>query len=549
MNLLLDSAIKVSLVMLLALAATGLWRTRPAALRHWVLSMAIVAAALTPLLVGVTPAWGLRPRAVVSDRLIGSPSSSRPSPRDAPLAPDTRAISSPASPPEISPMRLVKWAWLAGLAMSLAMLCLGLCRMAWLSMGSARIVDGPWMDAARRIASDYKLRRIPRLLVGRHPALLVTWGVVAPSVMLPRSAPAWPAERIRVVLAHEFAHIQRRDWATHMLAELLRAAYWFNPLVWIACRRLREESEYACDDAVLNLGVAGSDYATHLVELARSFRQSRPLWLPAPAIAGPSHLERRIHVMLNTRLNRAPVGRHVRAAIAVMLFGLAATIAGAQTLLATVSGSIMDQVGRAIPDATVTMTNAQTQAKHELHADGNGRFTLGELPAGDYELEARIPGFATSQGTITLSPGQTLQRDISLQVGTVSETITVSGRADGADDASSPHVTTAAPRTVPAMPCGTSAAGGNIRAPLKLRDVKPRYSQALRDAGVQGTVVLTGWIGTDGLVKDLQVAAPVDAGLASAAMDAVSQWRFSPTLLDCQPIDVRLTTRITFVRE
>jgi len=546
MNLLLDSTIKVSLVMLFALAAAAMWRRRPAAVRHWVLSVAIVAAALTPLLVVVAPAWSIRPRMVVSDRLIASTSPSLTAPGEARRSASTTPLSPSTLAPAITAARLIEWAWLAGFAMSVAVLGLGLGRMAWLAADSTEVVDGPWMEAAERLASAYKLRRVPRLLISRHSALLVTWGVVAPSVMLPRSAPAWPAQRIHVVLAHEFAHIQRRDWVTHMIAELLRAAYWFNPLVWIACRQLRQESEYACDDAVLNRGVAGSDYATHLVELARSFRQSRPLWLPAPAIAGPSQLERRIRTMLNTRVDRAPVGRSSRAAIAVILIGLTVAIAGAQTLLATVSGSIMDPVGHAIPGATVTMTNTQTQARHDLRADGAGRFTLGGLPAGDYLLEARIPGFATSQGTITLTAGQTLQRDIALQVGTISETITVSGRAGDPDAADRPRTATAE-FTAPA--CNASPAGGDIRPPLKLRDVRPLYPQDLRNAGIQGTVVLTGRISTDGLVNDLQVVAPVDAGLASAAMDAVSQWRFSPTLLDCVPIEVGITTRITFVRE
>jgi TonB family protein len=181
-----------------------------------------------------------------------------------------------------------------------------------------------------------------------------------------------------------------------------------------------------------------------------------------------------------------------------------------------------------------------------LRADETGRFTLGGLPPGDYLLEARIPGFATSQGSIALSAGQTLQRDIALQVGTISETVTVSGRAGDPDTGNAPR-TTSAEYTAPA--CTASAAGGNIRPPLKLRDVRPRYSQDLRDAGIQGTVVLTGRISTDGLVKGLQVAAPVDAGLANAAIDAVSQWRFSPTLLDCVPLEIGITTRITFVRE
>ena len=134
-----------------------------------------------------------------------------------------------------------------------------------------------WSDVSRRLSRDYGLRRPVLLLQGEHPTLLGTWGLRQAKMILPREAREWPADRVRIVLGHELAHIQRRDWLVQLAAELLRAVYWFNPLVWIACRRLRQESEQACDDAVLRLGVEGRDYATHLLDVARrSPPASRP---------------------------------------------------------------------------------------------------------------------------------------------------------------------------------------------------------------------------------------------------------------------------------
>ena len=46
-------------------------------------------------------------------------------------------------------------------------------------------------------------------------------------------------ERIRVVLSHELAHVRRNDWAVHIAADVVRRLYWFQPLMWIACRQLR----------------------------------------------------------------------------------------------------------------------------------------------------------------------------------------------------------------------------------------------------------------------------------------------------------------------
>lgn len=120
-------------------------------------------------------------------------------------------------------------------------------------------------------------------------------------VLLPSGAAAWPDERIRVVVAHELAHVRRCDWLVLIGAELLRSVYWFNLLLWVACARLRHESERACDDAVLRLGIGGTSYAAHLLDLARAFAAHRRVWLPAAAIARPSRLERRIAAMFTRK--------------------------------------------------------------------------------------------------------------------------------------------------------------------------------------------------------------------------------------------------------
>jgi beta-lactamase regulating signal transducer with metallopeptidase domain len=89
--------------------------------------------------------------------------------------------------------------------------------------------------------------------------------------VIPAGAEAWSAERIGVVLAHECAHIHRGDWAVQIAAELLRRLL-VQSLLWLVCRRLRDESERACDDAVLAQGTDATVYAGHLVELARGLQ-------------------------------------------------------------------------------------------------------------------------------------------------------------------------------------------------------------------------------------------------------------------------------------
>jgi hypothetical protein len=165
---------------------------------------------------------------------------------------------------------------------------------------------------------------------------------------------------------------------------VLRALHWFNPLVWVACRHLRRESERACDDVVLRHGVEGSAYATQLIDIARSFGRHRIVWLPAPAMARATSLERRVAAMLNPAINRGPVTNRARiatiAAASILTASLAGFGASAQTF-GSVSGSVVDATNRPIAGATLVLTGAPNQAKHELRSD-----------AGDISSSSACPG-------------------------------------------------------------------------------------------------------------------------------------------------------------
>ena len=103
------------------------------------------------------------------------------------------------------------------------------------------------------------------------PTLMpVTAGILAPVVILPEGSEEWDNERCRAVLMHELAHVRRRDLVFHIVSRIACAVYWFNPLVWYAARKLRSESERACDDLVLNRGAHASAYADHLLQIVRA---------------------------------------------------------------------------------------------------------------------------------------------------------------------------------------------------------------------------------------------------------------------------------------
>ncbi len=282
MSLLLVTAVKASIILLAALAAVGLLAKQSAAMRHWMLATAIACALLVPVLAFVVPSWRV-PSVRVPDPQVDSRvevSVTAVTPSDPNVEP-RRNVPAPPTGAGIGPVLLT--AWIAGTALALGVLLVGLARLAAIAASARPVGSGRCADLAQEVASEYGLRRPVRLLYGDHPALLVTWGLARPTVILPEAARTWPDDRLRVVLCHELAHIRRGDWGTQLAAELLRAAYWFNPFAWIACRRLRQESEQACDDAVLNAGVAGPAYAE---PPARS--RPRLLGPPRRVVAGPS---------------------------------------------------------------------------------------------------------------------------------------------------------------------------------------------------------------------------------------------------------------------
>lgn len=561
MTVILDATLKVSLVLIAGLTIAAALRTRSAALRHWVLTVTILAAISVPVLELIVPAWNLKtpvpaaiPRAGDSSAV---PLGAGP---EMPEFSEAIAVAGRAQPAPRTSQLLLTWVWLAGAAASLLVLLAGLTRLGWIASRAERVRHATWLRIADEIGRDYAISRPITLLVSSHPSLLVTWGLLQPKVLIPRAALNWDVDRIRVVLSHELAHIRRGDWIAQIAGEVLRAAYWFNPVLWIACARLRFESEQACDDEVLSGGIDGPDYATHLLELARALKADAAPRLPAPAVARSSSLERRIRAMLDARLTRKPTTRAVRLLTGAMLFAFAAAVAAAQTGPVKLSGIVYDQSGAPVPDAAVVLTHPQSQAKHEVKSNATGYFEFVPLPADDYVLAAGMPGFKKAEMPVTLA-GRAVQRDVTLALGSLTETITVVGGPSGGVAGGIQGGVPGGVRQTPSTQvrdlersafkrdleqCAPSSTGGRVRPPRKIKDVKPVYSDSLLAAGVAGTVVLSATIGTDGMVKSVDVVRSVHPELDAAAVDAVKQWQFDGTLLNCVPSEVSMNVSINF---
>ncbi len=596
MTLLAAGAVDASVVLALGLTAAALLRRRCAAWRHWVLAITIVCAAAAPALELLVPAFDLPLPAWSTPAMTsGLAWSTRPRPvaSGSPAVPENRATAGLL--PRLPDIRAaVAAVWLAGVLIGLSTLVVGLWRLARVGREARAVTDGSWSRIADEAVLWHGVRRPVLLLHGMHPALVATWGLRRPRVLLPMGAHAWSDERLRIVLFHEIAHVRRADWALLIAAAVLRCVYWFNPLAWIAERRLRHASEHACDDAVLEAGVSGADYATHLLALANDTVRLSHRWTPAAAMAHPSTLEERILAMLNATTDRQPLSASVRAlttaAVAAATLAIAGaavsattgdagTVAGAgaaktpiageaaavratgaaaaQSGPGVITGTLFDQLGGLLPGADVALMHEATGGSYAASTDATGSFEFRGLPTGEYALSTRLPGFSTVRTVIDVADGDVISRSLTLPVGSLEETITVTGERGFTGGATPERPRATEPRgarfaSAPPRPRTTAVftggIGGQITAPRQLRKANPVYPASAQAGGVTGNVVLVGRIGIDGYLVDLREAKEGDAPaeLVEAATDAVRQWAYSPTLLNGVPVEVNVTMNIWF---
>ncbi|MCC6164057.1 MAG: TonB family protein [Acidobacteria bacterium] len=173
----------------------------------------------------------------------------------------------------------------------------------------------------------------------------------------------------------------------------------------------------------------------------------------------------------------------------------------------------------------------------EATTDAEGRFFFAGVDDGRYALAASVPGFVPVSQTIQFAQLADWTRIVTLQVDAIKETLAVKAkRGSGA----------VAPASGPIR----VRVGGHIKPPRRTHDVSPVYPDAARDAGYEGTVSIDAVIARDGAVIASRVTSPdVHPALATAAPGAVRQWRFSPTLLNRNPIEVVMTVSVAFTLE
>jgi TonB family protein len=244
--------------------------------------------------------------------------------------------------------------------------------------------------------------------------------------------------------------------------------------------------------------------------------------------------------MLNPALDRRSPSRRVRVVTVALLLLVAAAAAvrvAAQVAgPAALEGYVYDSSGAVLPGVEMGLVNEQG-IKWSTPTDGTGRFEFAPVGAGKYVLEAVVPGFKTFKQDIVLEREKDWNKVITLEVGTLEETIRVTARR--------PRTPTAAP--APVTSTGRVRVGGNIKAPAKVFNMAPIYPPSMQAAGLEGVVKLDVLIGADGSVVSVKLAnAQVHPEFAASAATAVKQWKFTPTLLNFRPVEVEMTASISF---
>jgi hypothetical protein len=385
--LLVDSAVKGTVLLVLAAVAAMILRRDSAATRHLVWLLAIVAMLVVPLLSAILPQWRVLPAwmshstklavvdvsppsiAVPSTSVIESRQIAEPSEVERPAATAFQpAVVPPVaqSPPVTSaaaPMPTVGiWNWINALplvwAIGFSVLILRLSAARWMLWNSERLATVIWRSAcgigfqpaddretttgrleAYPIADDPIVKAMAavclQLGIGRPITLLihpdktipVVWGILRCRLMLPAAARQWSDEQLQSVLLHEMAHIKRRDTIVQLLAQVACALHWFNPLVWFAAWRLDVERERSCDDLVLASGIRPSAYAGHLLDVVTGLSPARRMQACGLAMARQSSLEGRLTAVLGRDLNRRGVSMALAGLALAIAVGIAVPIA------------------------------------------------------------------------------------------------------------------------------------------------------------------------------------------------------------------------------
>ena len=163
----------------------------------------------------------------------------------------------------------VVWGWLAGVTALLARFAGGCWRVHRLRVAALAETVSQWQSASERLAVRLRLDVAFRVVESGLVDAPGVIGWIRPVILLPVAVLAnLTPGQIEAILAHELAHIRRRDYAVNLLQTVAETLLFYHPAVWWVSARVREEREHCCDDAAVEVVGEPAAYAQALADLA-----------------------------------------------------------------------------------------------------------------------------------------------------------------------------------------------------------------------------------------------------------------------------------------
>ncbi|MDB6028424.1 MAG: antirepressor regulating drug resistance protein [Verrucomicrobiales bacterium] len=240
------------------------------------------------------------------------------------------------------PFDWIEWRgviWLTGSFLVLVPLLIGTLVVLRIRDRAEPVRDEAISALVEKSCQEFGIERPVELFSTTSITMPVTWGFRRHVILLPDLFHDWVPERQQLVLLHELAHIRRMDCLTQLIAWSVCSLFWFNPLTWLAVRRMRVERERACDDMVINQGIKPSHYAAHLLEIAQGAYGMTSTSIAAVAIARPSELEGRLLTIMDSKRNRGNVPKSQGIFALTLLSGTLVLVAACKTIQADERGA------------------------------------------------------------------------------------------------------------------------------------------------------------------------------------------------------------------
>lgn len=262
----------------------------------------------SPLLLPLLPPAGADTRATIPVVHVDSTAALGP---DHPAPADIEGDEGPTHQ-GMTPASLLLLAWLAGVFGASVLAARGAIDTARLRR-SCSPVDGPDLRAsAHDLARAIGLRRIPELLSSPDVDRPMLVGAILPAILLPPAMHEGEtsSDALRAVLAHELAHVRRGDLAWMRLSAVVRALFFFHPLVRLAHREAMLAREADCDALALEAsGIRPSDYGRIILDFAAGRAGRTARLASAIGMAGPAGILKRRLIAMRANQHQQPSRR------------------------------------------------------------------------------------------------------------------------------------------------------------------------------------------------------------------------------------------------